>query len=68
MLLTGSADLQVVFEIWRRDHRYFVRVLFDGQPLETLSGLERLDMVTLEDFEGYLDSVIPANLRQACSR
>lgn len=52
---------EVVFELWKRDGLDYVRVLYGGQPLKTLTPLGVLDMKPLGDFLGYLDSFLRDN-------
>jgi len=40
--------------------------MFNGQPIKTSTYLGTLDMIALDSFEGYISSVIPADLVQAC--
>ncbi|PVH16981.1 uncharacterized protein CXQ87_004539 [Candidozyma duobushaemuli] len=49
---------EVVFELWERNGQNFVRVLYGGQPLRTSTPLGVLDMVSLGDFQGYLDGFL----------
>lgn len=63
---------EVVFELYnKRDEEgvqeYFIRVLFSGKPLVTSSPLGTLDMIKLEDFEEYLDSVLPEDIVGLCN-
>lgn len=58
---------EIVFELWRKAGKHFVRVLFSGQPLKTSTPLGTLDLIPLEKFDAYLDSVIPRDMVAACN-
>lgn len=62
---------EVVFELWSKDEEkgrgYYIRVLFSGKPLVTSTPLGVLDMVKLQDFNDYLDSVIPDDMVGLCN-
>ncbi|KAF9450832.1 histidine phosphatase [Macrolepiota fuliginosa MF-IS2] len=62
---------EVVFELYRnkRSSQYFIRVLWSGQPMKTSTPLGVLDMVKIEDFFNYLDSMVGSgsDLVQGCS-
>lgn len=57
---------EVVFELWRKGSKPYVRVLFSGQPLETATPLGTLDMVPLDKLDSYFDSIIPRDMVAAC--
>lgn len=57
---------EIVFELWQKGKDTYIRVLFSGQPLVTSTKLGKLDMVRYEDFEAYLDSVLPKDIVKAC--
>lgn len=46
--------------------QHYVRVLWNGQPMLTSTPLGRLDMVPLEDFTAYLDSLWPTDFVELC--
>jgi acid phosphatase len=61
---------EVVFELYRRGTKYFIRVLWSGQPMRTSTPMGVLDMVEIEDFFTYVDSTIGSGkqLLQACAQ
>lgn len=58
---------EIVFELWRRGQDDYVRILFSGQPLVTSTRLGTLDMVKYEEFEEYLESVLPKDVVELCN-
>lgn len=52
---------EVVFELWSRGNDYFIRALYGGQALKTLTELGVLDMVPVEKFFDYLDLFLKDN-------
>jgi len=46
------AELQIIFELWGKDHAHYLRALSGGKPLETVFELGVLDMVKLEVSRG----------------
>lgn len=58
---------ELVFELWKGGSTNYVRVLWGGQPMQTSTPLGTLDMVTLEDFDSYLATVLPADPVAACN-
>lgn len=58
---------EVVFELWRKGGKPYVRVLFSGQPLETSTPLGTLDMIPLDKLDKYFDNVIPRDMVAACN-
>jgi len=73
---------EIVFEVWekrekkdRLDRRskdkkgqHYLRVLWNGQPMQTSTPLGTLDMVKLEDFVAYIEDTIPENIVEVCQR
>jgi acid phosphatase len=59
---------EIVFELWQKGDGNYVRVLFSGQPLITSTPLGVLDMIRYEDFEEYLDIVLPKDIVNLCSQ
>jgi acid phosphatase len=57
---------QVVFELWKKGGQFFVRVMWSGQPLKTSTPLGTLDMVSLTDFNAYLDATLAADPVALC--
>lgn len=47
--------------------KHYLRVLFNGQPLNTSTPLGVLDMVPLEEFEGYLAKTLPRDIVGLCA-
>ena len=39
-----------VFELWKRDTRHYLRVLWGGMPLKTSTPLGTLDLIPVGDF------------------
>ncbi|KAL9709558.1 hypothetical protein Ac2012v2_007297 [Leucoagaricus gongylophorus] len=62
---------EVVFELYKNtcNQQYYIRVLWSGQPMKTSTPLGTLDMVKIEDFFAYIDSMIGSgsDLLQACN-
>lgn len=58
---------EVVFELWKKDSKQYIRVLWSGQPIKTSTPLGTLDMIPLENFTAYLNATIPADPVKACS-
>nr|XP_031858781.1 uncharacterized protein CI109_005877 [Kwoniella shandongensis]KAA5525853.1 hypothetical protein CI109_005877 [Kwoniella shandongensis] len=58
---------EVVFELWQKSSSYFVRVMWNGQPLKTSTPLGVLDMIEWEEFEAYLNDTIPEDLVGLCN-
>ncbi|KAJ3575475.1 hypothetical protein NP233_g1077 [Leucocoprinus birnbaumii] len=62
---------EVVFELYKntRSKQFFIRVLWSGQPMKTSTPLGTLDMVKVEDFFAYIDSMVGSGpeLVNACS-
>lgn len=58
---------EVVFELWKTGEKHFVRVLFSGQPLVTSTPLGVLDMIAIEQFNAYLDSVLVRDIVGTCN-
>ncbi|GLB40973.1 putative phosphoglycerate mutase-like protein [Lyophyllum shimeji] len=61
---------EVVFELYSKSNSYFIRVLWGGQPMETSTPLKRLDMVPINDFFSYIDSMVGSgsDLFAACNQ
>ena len=57
---------EIVFELWQKGKDHYIRVLFSGQPLSTSTRLGVLDMIKFEDFEEYLETVLPRDVVRAC--
>lgn len=57
---------EIVFELWQKGQDSYIRVLFSGQPLVTSTPLGVLDMIKYEEFVGYLETVLPKDIVQAC--
>ena len=55
---------EVVFELFRKaedkpaEYKWFVRVLWGGQPLRSSSELGVMSMITLDDFLAYVDGLV----------
>ncbi|TFK60936.1 phosphoglycerate mutase-like protein [Pluteus cervinus] len=47
--------------------RYFVRVLWNGQPMLTSTPLALLDMIPLNDFLNYISGMVGSDLLAACN-
>ncbi|KAF9465582.1 histidine phosphatase [Collybia nuda] len=64
---------EVVFELYekskQRDSEFFIRVLWGGQPMETSTPLGVLDMVPINNFFAYIDSMVGSGseLLAACN-
>ncbi|KXN85635.1 Lysophosphatidic acid phosphatase type 6 [Leucoagaricus sp. SymC.cos] len=62
---------EVVFELYKNTHSegYFIRVLWSGQPMKTSTPLGTLDMIKVEDFFTYIDSMVGSgsDLVSACN-
>lgn len=62
---------EVVFELYKnaRSKQHFIRVLWSGQPMKTSTPLGTLDMVKIEDFFAYIDSMVGSGpeLVNACN-
>lgn len=54
---------EVVFELWEKKGKNFLRVLWSGQPMITSTPLGMLDMIPVEDFlavrSSLFDFVLP---------
>jgi hypothetical protein len=58
----------VALELWQQGKDTYIPVLSSGQPLVTSTKLGKLDMVRYEDFEAYLEGVLPKDIVEACQR
>ncbi|KAF8885002.1 histidine phosphatase [Infundibulicybe gibba] len=62
---------EVVFELFRKsgNNSFFLRVLWGGQPMETSTPLGRLDMIPVENFFDYVNSMLGSgsDLFNACN-
>lgn len=63
---------EAVFELYKNSKRnggYFIRVLWSGQPMNTSTPLGRLDMIPVEKFFDYIDTMVGsgAELFAACN-
>jgi len=62
---------EIAFELYRNDRnrQFFIRVMWSGQPMKTSTPLGTLDMVKIDDFFAYLDSMVGsgADLVNACN-
>lgn len=54
---------EVVFELWKKptDGTQYVRILYGGQPLRTSGPLGTADMISYEQFDAFLDSLVGGN-------
>lgn len=52
---------EVVFELWKKQSEFYIRVLYGGQPLTTSGPLGVLDMVPYDDFKDYLNTLVGDN-------
>nr|GAT53316.1 histidine phosphatase [Mycena chlorophos] len=60
---------EVVFELYKNAEKsYFMRVLWGGQPMDTSTPMGTLDMVPVQTFFDYIDSMVGsgAELLSAC--
>ncbi|KAL1717692.1 histidine phosphatase superfamily [Schizophyllum commune] len=62
--------MYIVFELYEKAGEHFIRVLFGGQPLETSTRLGTLNLVPVEKFIDYIDSMLGSGseLYAACQR
>jgi hypothetical protein len=66
---------EVVFELWQSgsgdtsgdEGKYFIRVLWGGQPLKTSTPMGILDMIPIEVFDGYIDGMMPEDCVGVCN-
>ena len=58
---------EIVFELWKKTNDYHIRVLWNGQPLKTSTPMGTIDMISLEQFNGYLDETLPKDPLEACA-
>ncbi|PPQ74665.1 hypothetical protein CVT24_003822 [Panaeolus cyanescens] len=49
---------EVVFELYRKESEYFIRVLWGGQPMHTSTPLGVLDTIPYENFIAYIDKMV----------
>lgn len=74
---------EVVFELWKKSTKNYVRVLWGGKPMKTSTPMGTLDMVPVQDFFSvsalirgmtqradcqYLGSIIPNDLVSVCNQ
>ncbi|KAK9460100.1 histidine phosphatase superfamily [Lipomyces oligophaga] len=54
---------EVVFELWTKNDTsgYYIRVLYGGQPLATNTPMGTLDMIPVDTFISYIESLVGAN-------
>ncbi|KAF8191394.1 histidine phosphatase [Mycena galopus ATCC 62051] len=59
---------EVVFELYQKTNEYFLRVLWGGQPMVTSTPMGTLDLIPLQTFIDYIDSMIGSgnDLYTAC--
>ncbi|KAI4517788.1 phosphoglycerate mutase-like protein [Schizophyllum commune Loenen D] len=50
--------MYIVFELYEKAGEHFLRVLFGGQPLETSTPLGTLNLIPVETFIDYIDSML----------
>ncbi|ORX37384.1 histidine phosphatase superfamily [Kockovaella imperatae] len=58
---------ELVFELYEKASNYFLRILWGGQPLKTSTPMGTLDMISLDDFNSYLDNMFPEDFVAACN-
>ncbi|KAG7095876.1 hypothetical protein E1B28_006566 [Marasmius oreades] len=61
---------EAVFELYKKDNgKYYLRVLWSGQPMVTSTPLGKLDMIPVETFFEYIDTMVGsgAELFAACN-
>uniref|UniRef100_D8QLW7 Acid phosphatase n=1 Tax=Schizophyllum commune (strain H4-8 / FGSC 9210) TaxID=578458 RepID=D8QLW7_SCHCM len=49
---------EIVFELYDKAGEHFIRVLFGGQPLETSTPLGTLNLIPVDKFIDYIDSML----------
>ncbi|KAK9449671.1 histidine phosphatase superfamily [Limtongia smithiae] len=54
---------EVIFELWRKENvgGYYIRVLYGGQPVVTNTPMGTLDMIPVETFLEYTESLVGEN-------
>ncbi|KAJ7043142.1 phosphoglycerate mutase-like protein [Mycena alexandri] len=59
---------EVVFELYKKQNSYFLRVLWGGQPMVTSTLMGTLDLIPVETMFNYIDSMIgsSADLLAGC--
>ncbi|KAF8977495.1 histidine phosphatase [Cyathus striatus] len=67
-----QVDVMVAFELYQKDNTqdHFLRVLWGGQPMETSTPLGVLDMIPIDDFFKYIDSMVgsASSLYSVCTQ
>ncbi len=60
---------EVSFELWKKqvDGNYYIRVLYGGQPLETTGPLGNIDLIEVDKFLAYIDTLTGENGKNVVS-
>ncbi|KAJ7273138.1 histidine phosphatase [Mycena rebaudengoi] len=60
---------EVVFELYKKQNAYFLRVLWGGQPMKTSTPMGTLDMIPVESMLKYIDAMVGSgdDLYVACN-